>query len=1039
MLPLPIDRVQGLSERQKALCRRAKIFNVSQLLLQPESELAKSLCLPPSHVQAIQRVVSLQVAPRPLSILETITPNFSDDNHLTRPTPPPPPPTRHNRLTSGTSRSIPDQITSKGTTAAVQGVGLTSTDRRIGVATSTNRERGKTLSPRLASSFVPPTQTEGEWGLELPNHHHRHRRSSPNLGSDAASDTDADAESDSSSGQGGSVESGRKRRKVNETSSDASRTRIKTRFGLEVELDSDKGGGSRRRRRRAACCGGSADGSDSGWDGSSSFSSSSSSCRSEGSDEDEHPLLEREEREAQASVGAKRATMEAMRRGRPGHILSTGEAGLDRILRGGFRKGCLTEVVGESASGKTQLVLQTAVYAALGLCILEERRDGTCRWDFEDDDDDDVAPTSLRQALRGVGMVPSEMDSTNGQGVAIVTSQGERSGFSLVERLKEIAVHAVRKRWERVVAIGGDGFTDGRGRDRSLLQAATDDEGGEKRKEDDRVEGVTVRNSSDQPSQPVGRFLDRIDDAEDQRRRPGSGVPEEEEEEEDPRERAAIQLAIRQVLSNVHLACVSDVEALEHAINYTLPGLIWRLSTQAGQNMPSSSSSNSVSPPTASSSSARIGLVIIDSLPPLFQEEPARTKDTMIERSRILCRLGDSLQRLCILGTRRSLSEAREEEELALGQGRRTLANDPTGRSIIVVNHVSDVFGEMKDCTKRALFERCEHLHQHLDRRSSGMEDPSQGDEARRAEGGCDGRTRRSRKSDRLACSAESGDGAPMAYDEQSIFFNGSLSSIPNTVVRRTVAARKRRLEGGEEEEEEEEEANQSQQQRPGGMGNDDEGGEGEGQGGTTEGEGEIDRLGPRSCQLGQVWNNCLNVRLMLSKTRGRTVVTEERRGLPFPGVEDEARRTRRRRVNIRRATVVFSPFGPSGLDVVRRKLHPSPMTTTTTKKSSRARHHGPGRPFTEEEEEEEEGEEEDFRFVITRQGLEGLEEEVGTRRTGGGDPNLGSDREGWKGELGEEVEEEAEFTDAIQDEELARLNIDLDVGDSAVSPSQRS
>ncbi|KAK0572180.1 hypothetical protein LWI29_027440 [Acer saccharum] len=47
------------------------------------------------------------------------------------------------------------------------------------------------------------------------------------------------------------------------------------------------------------------------------------------------------------------------------HFLSTGFEGFDLILRGGFREGQLTELVGPSSSGKTQCCLQAAANVAV--------------------------------------------------------------------------------------------------------------------------------------------------------------------------------------------------------------------------------------------------------------------------------------------------------------------------------------------------------------------------------------------------------------------------------------------------------------------------------------------------------------------------------------------------------------------------------------------------------------------------------------------------------------------------------------------------
>ncbi|XP_026494239.2 DNA repair protein XRCC3 [Vanessa tameamea] len=49
--------------------------------------------------------------------------------------------------------------------------------------------------------------------------------------------------------------------------------------------------------------------------------------------------------------------------------VKTGCASIDKILKGGFRIGTLTEMYGESGSGKTQIALQTAVYCGTSGCV----------------------------------------------------------------------------------------------------------------------------------------------------------------------------------------------------------------------------------------------------------------------------------------------------------------------------------------------------------------------------------------------------------------------------------------------------------------------------------------------------------------------------------------------------------------------------------------------------------------------------------------------------------------------------------------------
>lgn len=85
-------------------------------------------------------------------------------------------------------------------------------------------------------------------------------------------------------------------------------------------------------------------------------------------------------------------------------FLSTGVASLDACLGGGYARGMVSELLGESAAGKTQLLLYTAVHTALAL-----------------DTPDSVA-------LGGPG-----------RGVALITTHGRSAARHMVQRMVNMA------------------------------------------------------------------------------------------------------------------------------------------------------------------------------------------------------------------------------------------------------------------------------------------------------------------------------------------------------------------------------------------------------------------------------------------------------------------------------------------------------------------------------------------------------------------------------------------------------------------------
>jgi hypothetical protein len=143
-----------------------------------------------------------------------------------------------------------------------------------------------------------------------------------------------------------------------------------------------------------------------------------------------------------------------------------------------------------------------------------------------------------------------------------------------------------------------------------------------------------------------------------------------------------VELARERMLANVHLACVGDGEALEHALLYTLPALIHRCSSDAKDAAAAQQREE------GGGGAAEIGLIIIDDLPALFQEDNnSGSMSSLVARSRMLFELADRLKVLAHCGGREDAStvSSTSAEHTATTPKRRPIA-------VVVVNHVSDVF-----------------------------------------------------------------------------------------------------------------------------------------------------------------------------------------------------------------------------------------------------------------------------------------------------------------------------------------------------------
>ncbi|CDU26181.1 probable DNA repair/recombination protein Rec2 [Sporisorium scitamineum] len=278
------------------------------------------------------------------------------------------------------------------------------------------------------------------------------------------------------------------------------------------------------------------------------------------------------------------------------------------------------------------------------------------------------------------------------------------------------------------------------------------------------------------------------------------------------------ELGRDQVLRNLHVACVADVEALEHALKYSLPGLMARLSSSAQH--------------TVSPASPEVGIVVVDNLPSLFQEDPVASDiDSLVQRSKMLVEIADALKRLAVAG-------------------------NSAGRAVIVLNHVSDAFGIDKEIARRFVFDSADQIRFARAQRR----DPQH------AVGGVQ--------------SALPDYPAAMEYASQSTFVSGLFASVPPTLAE-AIGAR-----AVQEELEE---------------------------------EGPLWTLHPRTAQLGHTWSNLINVRLFLSKTKGRVCVPDQpptaspaaakAEGYAEEGIGKQPMTT------VRKAAVVLNPFGTTMLD----------------------------------------------------------------------------------------------------------------------------
>lgn len=306
----------------------------------------------------------------------------------------------------------------------------------------------------------------------------------------------------------------------------------------------------------------------------------------------------------------------------------------------------------------------------------------------------------------------------------------------------------------------------------------------------------------------------------------------------------ALELGREQVLGNLHVACVADTEALEHALKYSLPGLISRLAKSSSRHAGSRTRQGAGGP------SAEIGIIVVDNLPSLFQEDTvAGDIDSLVQRSKMLGEIAEALKRLAAIQH----------------QGSRSDEVVSSGRAVLVLNHVSDAFGIDNEIARRFVFDSADRVRLHrLQRRQRA---DSVGPE-------------------QLPQSAYPDHPAAIDYATQSAFVSGLLASVPPTLAE-AIGAR-----------------------------------------GDLDGSNDspLYVINPKTAQLGHTWTNLINVRLFLSKTRGRVVMPQDdTRSAAAPetadtsvaGTRPAAATARSIMTTVRKAAVVLNPFGPTMLDPV--------------------------------------------------------------------------------------------------------------------------
>lgn len=274
----------------------------------------------------------------------------------------------------------------------------------------------------------------------------------------------------------------------------------------------------------------------------------------------------------------------------------------------------------------------------------------------------------------------------------------------------------------------------------------------------------------------------------------------DEDRDSDDCLRTSLQEEVEQimasVLANIRIARVSDLEALEHALQYILPGLAESLSGYSRGQPLEDDVTSSLDPTQISIKgdpvrSAPLRLIILDSLPAVFYAEQLASMNAMVARSKALCNISDGLKRVASVG--------RNED----GTG---------GAAVIVVNHVSDAF-EKDVAFLQAVAATATTAGRAESRSNTTSTSTSQSQSSQSRRSGPPPRPPRNEP-------------PPLIFAQQAPFFSGLLSSFHGS-----------RIDDGH--------STQLQLAPP-----------------RSEGFPTL-----KQAALGQVWNNCINARIMINKT----------------------------------------------------------------------------------------------------------------------------------------------------------------------------
>ncbi|KDN52122.1 hypothetical protein K437DRAFT_272812 [Tilletiaria anomala UBC 951] len=276
-------------------------------------------------------------------------------------------------------------------------------------------------------------------------------------------------------------------------------------------------------------------------------------------------------------------------------VVPTGVKSLDTMLNGGLRRGTITDLAGESGSGKTQLIIQTIMSTLLGIKMV----DALDSIDLFADDPQRIPPLGDRRSPE-----PPHWEAAGG--VALLLTGGKAAAHKVVNRLVEMVQtrYASRTqerhpRQEQHLSFSqptSSGIFKGSGRKRSHKSMQTDTE----------------------EASPASR----------------SG--------------AESCVHIRRMLQNLHIAHAPNFEALHRILHHTLPSFQDTLSLSSTRGARH-----------ANQNSAPLDLIVIDNLATVLNEVHGNNVEGMMQRSRMLCDLSEQLKYVAAGSSVDSLDEHR--------------------------------------------------------------------------------------------------------------------------------------------------------------------------------------------------------------------------------------------------------------------------------------------------------------------------------------------------------------------------------------------